>query len=160
METHFRFASDCFDWGHRDCAVGFERDLRRLGRSRHALFDFLREWDVQVHGWRKDVDAHRAGGLAADRADHCGPAGSEQAFRRSAGSCLRAEPGARRLPFERWRKELAKNSLSRRKHRRDRSSIRTGEFENDSCGAVANAPTTVEHLSAFEWAGQRALSLD
>jgi len=119
----------------------------------------LRQWDVQVHRRRQDVETHRAGGFAANRADHRGPAGREQGFRGGAGSRLRAERGARRFPFERWRKELAKDSVSRRKHGSHRFGFRARQSESDLRVAMADAKAAVEHLSPLKWSGQRALSL-
>src|SRR6266851_1504918 len=105
--------------GDRGRAIGFERNLRGVGRSGYAIVHFLRKWNVQIHGWRQDVGAHRVGRFAADRADPGGPTRFEQSVRSGAGPRVRAERRARRVSFERWWKKLEARAFSRRKHGSD-----------------------------------------
>src|SRR5262249_5134432 len=44
-----------------------EHRLRRHWRSRHALADLIRQWNVQVYGLGSDVDASGSGQHSADR---------------------------------------------------------------------------------------------
>ncbi len=88
-----------------------ECNLRRHRRSRHALANFLRQRNVQIHRRRQNLDAHRSRRHAADRPHHRRSARSESRFRRRARPRLRPECRARRVSFHRWRRDVAENSV-------------------------------------------------
>ncbi len=159
LGAHLGLAADRLDRGDRDRALGSERDLRRLGRGRHALGHLLRQRHVQVAGRRKELDPDRASGQPSDRTRDRRPERHRPRLRRRARARLRAQRRARRLPLAgRWQ-DLAARPPHRRRHRRDRPRVRAGQRPHDLRRPLADAAAPLERLPAFERPGQRALSV-
>jgi len=137
-------------------AIGMRMKMG-FGEADHALVNLLRQWDVQVHRRRQtwNTSGWRIRGKSAIIG---GPAGTrEQVFSCGRWVTLRAERGARRFPFERWGKTLAKDSVSRRNTGAIDLAFRARQSESDLRVAMADAKAAVEHLSPLKWSGQRAL---
>ena len=105
--------------------VGPARDLRRLGRSGHAVGHLVRRRHVPIERRRRHVDGDRPRRRAADRQDPRRPAQPGRRPRRRPRPRLRGEPGARRLSIDRRRAQLEPDALQGRRHRRDRAGGRS-----------------------------------
>ncbi len=101
--------------------------------------------------------AHRARRDAPDRPHRRRSARREPRVRRGPRSRIRTEPRARRLPIDRRGPALAARPLQGRRHRRDRRRDRSLQPPPSPRRALADAPSAVEHLSAFERSRQRRL---
>src|SRR5436189_210138 len=76
-----------------------------------SIGHFRGEWDVQVHGRRKDVEADWIERFAADCKDSCRSARCEPCFCGGARARVWTKPGARRFSFERRRGSLAESAV-------------------------------------------------
>ena len=102
-----RLTADCVHRGARGRAVESGHHLCRQRRIDASRFSRLRQWHVQISRRRGDLDAHRSGrhapyrprGRRSQKPEHC--------LRRGTRPLLRRASGARCLPVEGRRHDLA-----------------------------------------------------
>src|SRR6202022_480900 len=119
----------------------------------------LRQRRLQIGRCRAYVDTPRPRRDAPHRKDRDRSEKSEQRFRRRDREAVRRQQGARNLPLEGWRTELAEGDRRRRRGRsggRDRPV----ELERRLRWTLEHAPSALVHLRADKWSGWRNLQVD
>src|SRR5260370_9869612 len=113
LEANFRQRAGRFDWS--DGAGTLESEDYLCGDG--SQYDFWgqqpRRWNLQVHGWRGELEARGTGGHPARRENR--DRSSESGCRDGGGdgTQLRAQRAARRLPNDGRRADVEESSVQR-----------------------------------------------
>ena len=156
LELDLRRSAGLLDRIDRRRAIEPERRLRRLGRGQHPRQRRRRQRHLQVDRRRQDLDARLEAGRP-DRHDGRAPDQPRHRVRRGARPRLRPEPGARRLPHDGRRQDVAAGPEEGRGHRRLRRRDGSVEPGDPLRRLLAGAPPAVG--SVERRARQRPLRL-
>src|SRR6185295_1134263 len=142
----------------RGFGIRAERDLRRHGRGVHSRKRVSWRWGLQVDRRRQDVEECWP---QRDPAHWSDPHPSEEpgcGLRRGAGSSVRTESGARRIPHDRWRQDLEAGSESRAEGGRGGPVDGRDQFERALRGVLGSVSDTI--FTRERRPGKRHLEVD
>ena len=148
------------DRRHRRRALRSQHHLRRQRRRPAPSRSLGRQWHLQIHRRRQDLDTSRPARWPADSRARRRSARSQPSVRRRARPSLRPKRGARHLPLDRWRAELAEGAFERRKHRRLRRRDRSVESRRRLRLDVGSARRPVGRRQRIQRHRRRTLQID